>query len=122
MLPFTWSLLRRRGIRNLLLLFGVMVVSGAFGLLVSTAETTTVTVDQDLADYWRTTYDILVRPPGAVSPIEVKYDRCRATTSAVSRAVSPLSSTRPSGASPAWRWQRLLPGSLSQQQQAQSQA
>ena len=38
MLPFTWSLLRRRGIRNLLLLFGVLVVSGAFGLLVSTAE------------------------------------------------------------------------------------
>jgi cell division protein FtsX len=73
MFPFIWRSLRGRGIRSLLLLFGVLVVSGAFGLLTSAAETVQVIVDEDLAKYWRTTYDILVRPPGTRSTIEEKY-------------------------------------------------
>ncbi|MBU0704239.1 MAG: FtsX-like permease family protein, partial [Chloroflexi bacterium] len=73
MLPFIWRSLRGRGIRSLLLLLGVLVVSGAFGLLTSAAETVQVIVDEDLAKYWRTTYDILVRPPGTRSAIEEKY-------------------------------------------------
>ncbi len=73
MFPFTWRSLRGRGIRSLLLLFGVLVVSGAFGLLTSAAETVRVVVDEDLAKYWRTTYDVLVRPPGTRSAIEEQY-------------------------------------------------
>ena len=73
MLPFTWRSLRGRGIRSLLLLLGVLVVSGAFGLLTSAAETVQVIVDEDLAKYWRTTYDVLVRPPGTRSAIEEQY-------------------------------------------------
>ncbi len=73
MFPFIWRSLRGRGVRSLLLLFGVLVVSGAFGLLTSAAETVQVIVDEDLAKYWRTTYDILVRPPGTRSTIEEKY-------------------------------------------------
>jgi hypothetical protein len=73
MLPFTWRSLRGRGIRSLLLLLGVLLVSGAFGLLTSAAETVQVIVDEDLAKYWRTTYDVLVRPPGTRSAIEEQY-------------------------------------------------
>ena len=73
MLPFIWRSLRGRGIRSLLLLLGVLVVSGAFGLLTSAAETIQVVVDEDLAKYWRTTYDVLVRPPGTRSAIEEQY-------------------------------------------------
>ena len=73
MFPFTWRSLRGRGIRSLLLLLGVLVVSGAFGLLTSAAETVQVVVDEDLAKYWRTTYDVLVRPPGTRSAIEEQY-------------------------------------------------
>ena len=73
MLPFIWRSLRGRGVRSLLLLLGVLVVSGAFGLLTSAAETVRVVVDEDLAKYWRTTYDILVRPPGTRSAIEEQY-------------------------------------------------
>lgn len=73
MFSLIWRSLRERGIRSLLLLFGVLVVSGAFGLLTAAAETIQVTVDEDLAKYWRTTYDILVRPPGTRSTIEEKY-------------------------------------------------
>jgi len=50
-----------------------LVVSAAFGLFVSAAETSKVTVDQNLAAYWRTSYDILVRPRGYRSAIEKKY-------------------------------------------------
>jgi len=56
-----------------MLLISVLVVSASFALLLSAAETTKVTVDQDLAEHWRTTYDILVRPPGNRSSIEQKY-------------------------------------------------
>jgi cell division protein FtsX len=55
------------------LVLGVLIVSGAFGLLLGAVETAKVTVDEDLAQYWRTTYDILVRPPGSRSLIEEKY-------------------------------------------------
>ncbi len=48
----------------------VLIVSAAFGLLLSSVETTKVTVDEDLVQYWRTTYDILVRPAGSRSDIE----------------------------------------------------
>ena len=59
--------------RVILLVLGVLVVSSAFVLLLSASETTVATVNEDLARYWRTTYDILVRPPGTRSPIETQY-------------------------------------------------
>ncbi|MDY7078177.1 MAG: ABC transporter permease [Chloroflexota bacterium] len=59
--------------RTILLFLGVLVVSAAFGLLVSAAETSKVTVDQNLAAYWRTSYDILLRPRGYRSAIEKEY-------------------------------------------------
>lgn len=73
MFLFIWQLLRSSRVRTLLLFSNILVVSVAFGLLLSAAETSKVTIDQDLAAYWRTTYDILVRPPGSRSPIENKY-------------------------------------------------
>jgi len=40
----------------------MLLVRVSFRLLLSTVETIQVTVENDLAKYWRTTYDILVRP------------------------------------------------------------
>ena len=68
---------RRWTFRALLLLVAVLIVSAAFGLLLSASETTAVQVDEDLAQYWRTTYDILVRPPGYRSDVEEKYGLVR---------------------------------------------
>ncbi len=73
MLSLIWRSLTVRRERTALLVLGVLIVSGAFGLLLGAIETAKVTVDEDLAQYWRTTYDILVRPPGSRSLIEEKY-------------------------------------------------
>ncbi len=59
--------------RVLLLILGVLTVSSAFLMLISASETTVATVDEELAQYWRTTYDILVRPSGTHSNIEKEY-------------------------------------------------
>ena len=53
-----------RSFRSALLFGGVLIVSAAFALFLSASETTAVRVDEDLARYWRTTYDIVVRPHG----------------------------------------------------------
>jgi len=74
MIRLVWRSITERRARSLLLLMAVLVVSASFGLLLSAAETSKVTVDQNLEKYWRTTYDILVRPPGNRSLIEEKYD------------------------------------------------
>jgi len=68
---------RRWTLRALLLLVAVLIVSAAFGLLLSASETTAVRVNEDLAQYWRTTYDILVRPSGYRSDVEEKYELVR---------------------------------------------
>lgn len=59
--------------RFALLLVGLAVVHAAVYLLGATTLTAAVTVDQDLSRYWRTTYDILVRPPASRSPIETAF-------------------------------------------------
>ncbi len=74
MCRLVFSPLRNRPFRTLLLFSAVLVVSAAFGLFLSASETTIVEVDQDLARYWRTTYDILVRPPGYRSEVEEQYN------------------------------------------------
>lgn len=42
-------------------------------LITSASQTKMLVVEQSLNQYWRTTYDILVRPSGSRSPIEEKY-------------------------------------------------
>ncbi len=59
--------------RFVLLVIGLAVVHAAVYLLGATTLTAAVTADQDLSRYWRTTYDILVRPPASRSPIETAF-------------------------------------------------
>lgn len=59
--------------RFALLVIGLAVVHAAVYLLGATTLTAAVTADQDLSRYWRTTYDILVRPPASRSPIETAF-------------------------------------------------
>jgi hypothetical protein len=59
--------------RSVLLLLGLLGVSTGILLVASASQTTVILVDQELSRYWRTSYDILVRPTGARSPIEEKY-------------------------------------------------
>ncbi|MGB9887934.1 MAG: hypothetical protein ACPLRW_13215, partial [Moorellales bacterium] len=67
------SSLQRRIFQAALLLNGVLIVSTAFVLFLSASETTVTRVEEDLARYWRTTYDIVVRPPGYRSQVEEEY-------------------------------------------------
>ncbi|MEW6233706.1 MAG: hypothetical protein AB1566_15540, partial [Chloroflexota bacterium] len=60
-------------VRSALLALGLLAVSASVLLVTAASETTVVTAGQDLTRYWRTTYDILVRPAGARSPIEEEY-------------------------------------------------
>lgn len=73
MFRLSWRLILARSERAVLLIIGVLIVSGAYGLLLSAVETTQVIVDEELAQYWHTTYDLLIRPTGSKSPIEMKY-------------------------------------------------
>ncbi len=66
------SIVQQR-LRSALLMLGLLVVSAGVLLVAAASETTVVVVDQDLTRYWRTTYDILVRPAGARSAVEEKY-------------------------------------------------
>lgn len=46
-----------------LLAMGIFVIATGTILIATASQTTTVIVNQDLSEYWRTAYDILVRPP-----------------------------------------------------------
>lgn len=63
----------RRQPRLVLLLLGILAVSAGGILVASASQTTLITAERALGDYWRTSYDILVRPAGSRSPIEEKY-------------------------------------------------
>ncbi len=52
---------------GLLILTFAVICTGAL------SESTVLLADQTLSHYWRTTYDILVRPAGARSPVEARY-------------------------------------------------
>jgi len=67
------SLLKRAD-RTALLLVGVLAASLGVSLLSSVTEATQVQVGRELAVYWRTTYDLLVRPGGSRSPIESRHN------------------------------------------------
>jgi cell division protein FtsX len=59
--------------RAALVVTSAVLIAAAFALFASASSATTVTADQALSRYWRTTYDILVRPPGVVTDIEHRY-------------------------------------------------
>ncbi len=71
------SLLLRSGglsrARAILLGVGLSILSAGILLLTAASRTTTVVASEDISRYWRTTYDILVRPAAARSPIEEQY-------------------------------------------------
>ena len=59
--------------RTALVVTSAVLIAAAFALFASASSATTVTTDQALSRYWRTTYDILVRDPDAVTEIERQY-------------------------------------------------
>ncbi|MBU0704294.1 MAG: hypothetical protein KKC18_10565, partial [Chloroflexi bacterium] len=63
-----------RADRTALLLLGVLAASLGVSLLSSVTEAAEVRVGRELAVYWRTTYDLLVRPAGSRSAIEGQYN------------------------------------------------
>jgi hypothetical protein len=84
---FLSTLLRRK--KRVALLLGLLLVSAAYLIFIITAETARLTADRDLSRYWRTTYDILVRPAGSRTPIEAKYNLVEANyTSNIAGGIS----------------------------------
>ncbi len=73
MLTLIARYLLRRKSRLLLLILGLAVLGASVLLIADASRTTTLVVDQNLGHYWRTTYDILVRPAGTRSPIESRF-------------------------------------------------
>lgn len=63
-----------RADRTALLLVGVLAASLGVSLLSSVTEATQVRVAGELAAYWRTTYDLLVRPAVSRSPVESRHN------------------------------------------------
>jgi hypothetical protein len=61
------------GIRTVFLFLGLVALSTGVVSVTAASQTTLIVADRDLAEYWRTTYDILVRPKGARSSIEEAY-------------------------------------------------
>lgn len=56
-----------------ILFLGLLTISMGGLLVASASQTTLIVADRELSSYWRTTYDILVRPAGIRSPIEEKH-------------------------------------------------
>jgi hypothetical protein len=67
----------RRGM-ILLVAAGAALIAAAFTLFASASSATTLIADRTLGQYWRTTYDILVRAPRSVTAIEREYGLVRA--------------------------------------------
>lgn len=59
--------------RAALVVASAALIAATFALFASASSEMTVTADQALSRYWRTTYDILVRPHGVVTEIERRY-------------------------------------------------
>lgn len=73
MLKLVLRNLQVRRERAALVVAGAALIAATFALFASASSQMTVTADQALSHYWRTTYDILVRPPDAVTDIERQY-------------------------------------------------
>lgn len=73
MLKLVLQNLRARRERAALVVVSAALSAVAFVLFTAASSQTTVVADQSLSRYWRTTYDILVRPPETVTEIERRY-------------------------------------------------
>ncbi|WCB93240.1 hypothetical protein DSM104299_01947 [Baekduia alba] len=62
--------LRHRRGRALALLAGIAVATASFTVLTGASESSRLEVRGDVAQHFRTAYDVLVRPRGAVQPLE----------------------------------------------------
>jgi hypothetical protein len=78
MLTLIIHFLRSRRERVILVIASATMTAAAFALFISASSATTLTTDQSLSQYWRTTYDILVRAPASVTDIERQYGLVRA--------------------------------------------
>ncbi|MDD5371176.1 MAG: ABC transporter permease [Anaerolineaceae bacterium] len=74
MLKWIWIFGVRQPQRSVLLCVGLFILSAGALLVAALSSSSVVQVEEDLSHYWRTSYDILVRPPGIRSPIEQKYN------------------------------------------------
>ena len=70
MLRFVWGQLVNRPSRPAVLALTVLVAAASFVLLTATGQTTEARVQGSVESNYRTAYDILVRPKGAITPIE----------------------------------------------------
>jgi FtsX-like permease family protein len=57
--------------------FGLLTATLGFVTLVGTSQTTRAVLSGDIARTWNTPYDLLVRPPGSVTPLEAQQDLVR---------------------------------------------
>lgn len=55
------------------LFIGLLILCAGSLLIATASQTTVLTAEEDLSHYWRTTYDILVRPKDSRSQIEKTY-------------------------------------------------
>jgi hypothetical protein len=67
----SWS---HRRARMLLLLLGAVVMSAGLAYLLTLHEAVAMKIDRTVQRLWRSSYDILVRPPDAVANLERRYD------------------------------------------------
>ena len=71
MLRFAWWSLRSRWSRIVTLCLGLICVSICTTLLAGLAQLSTLSADQQLSRAWQSApYDLLVRAPAALSPVE----------------------------------------------------
>jgi hypothetical protein len=73
MLRITVRSLWTQRLYALLILLVLITSGGGWGVLSSTLQTTQYVVNANLDLYWRTTYDLLVRPKGTLSELEERY-------------------------------------------------
>ncbi|MDX1258968.1 ABC transporter permease [Exiguobacterium sp. K1] len=70
MLKFIWNSWWRNKERFILLLVGVLIVSTGLSYLIGTTQANNGTVVDELQKRWKSSYDIVVRPPGSRSVTE----------------------------------------------------
>ena len=104
MITYVFKSLGRRQEHVVLVILGLLVVGSGLALFVSASQTSTQLVTEELQRCWRTSYDLLVRPPGAATATEQEYGLVRANTWAGSTAIFLPSNMRRSETFPTSRW------------------
>ncbi len=77
-----------------LLAVGYVVLTGGLLVFSAVSESSVGTVKENLSHYWRTSYDILVRPKGSRSAVEEKYNLVEANFLAQIRGASMFSNLK----------------------------